>query len=146
MNLKKRLEHIAHMSGKDRHTGKTMMIARAAEQTGGIVIARSMDEAKWIEKIYRIPSRSMDINLEGFNGPFFLDHHATEGLLFSAANKINVLEKEIVKLRKYIKPEGYKRMAIDEALEKTGGDRRRAADLLGMIESDLVEAMKNYDF
>jgi hypothetical protein len=94
MNIKGRLEHIAHISMKDRAMGRTTMIAKAAEATGGIVIARTHDQAKWIERTYKVPARSMELNLDGFSGPFFLDHHATEALLLKAANKIEEVEKE----------------------------------------------------
>lgn len=102
MNLKKRLEHIAHMSMKYRAMGRTTMIAKAAEATGGMVIARNLEQAKEIEREFKVPARSMDINLEGFLGPFFLDHRATEILLLKAADKIDELERKLKVLSDYV--------------------------------------------
>lgn len=98
MNIKKRLEHIAHLLVKDRAMGQTTMIAKAAQATGGMVLARTHDHAKQIERTHGVTSRSMEVNLEGYSGPFFLDHYATSGLLLSAARKIEELEKKIEKL------------------------------------------------
>lgn len=102
MNLKKRLEHLSHISMKDRAMGRTTMIAKAAEATGGMVLARTHDQAKWIEREFGVPARSIEMNLEGFSGPFFFDHHAIEGLLLNAANKIEELEKKVQILSEYI--------------------------------------------
>lgn len=95
MNLQKRLEHIAYLSSKDRAFGKTSMIVKAAKETGGIVIAATHAEAKEIERKFGVTSRSIEINLDGFTGPFFVDHHAMEKILLNASAKIGVLESEL---------------------------------------------------
>lgn len=92
MNIKKRLLHLANLSAKDRQTGRTTLTARAAKEVGGIVLARTHDEAKFIERTHNVTARSMEINLDGYSGPFFIDHHAVESLLVSAATKIENLE------------------------------------------------------
>jgi len=121
MNLKKRLEHIANLSAKDRETGRTTMIAKAAEATGGMVITRSLDEAKRIEREFKVPARSMEINLEGFSGPFFLDHRATEILLLRAADKIDELEKKLKVLSDYV--DGNADHSAEYVLKEMGHDK-----------------------
>lgn len=95
MNIKARLEHIAHLLIKDRAMGQTTMIAKAAKETGGMVLARTHDHAKQIERSHGVTSRSMEVNLEGYSGPFYLDHYATSGLLMKAADKIGLLEETL---------------------------------------------------
>lgn len=99
MNLKNRLLHLAHLSTQDRQTGRTTLVARAAKELDGIVIAHNHDDAKRIERQYGVTARSMDMNLFGFNGPFFIDHHAVERLFVRAAEKIQDLENENGKLK-----------------------------------------------
>lgn len=103
MNIKGRLEHLAHLSMRDRQTGRSTMFAKVAEETGGIVITHNHEHAKYIEKNFKVPARSMEINLEGFSGPFILDHHATEVMFLKAANKIESLENEVKALRNILK-------------------------------------------
>lgn len=97
MNLAARLIHLAHVSGVDRMLGRTTLIAKAAKELGGMVIAHNHAHAQQIERQHGVPARSMDINLFGFNGPFFFDHYAIEKILLRAAHKIHDLEQEIAK-------------------------------------------------
>ena len=88
MNLRKRLQHLAHISTKDRQTGRTAATCRAAIDIGGIVIAASFEHAKYLTKEFGVIAKSMDINMDGFSGPFLFDHFAVEQLLERAAQKI----------------------------------------------------------
>ena len=99
MNIKGRLVSLAMASNASRKAGKTTMIARAAKETGGTVLAANFEEARYIEKTFDVPARSVEINLEGFSGPFYFDNHAIEVLLLKAARKIEVLEGEIKELK-----------------------------------------------
>lgn len=93
MNIKNRLRHLAQISAKDRATGRTTMNARAAKELDGIVLANSHSEARYIAKQHGVVAKSIEMNLEGFAGPFFFDHHTVETLLTKAANKIEALER-----------------------------------------------------
>lgn len=97
MNLKERLLHLSHVSGIDRMMGRTTLIAKAAKELGGMVIAHTHEDAKRIERTHGVTARSMDLNLFGFSGPMFFDHHAVERLFVRAANRIHDLEQEIDK-------------------------------------------------
>ena len=92
MNIKNRLRHLADLSAKDRGMGRTTLSARAAKEIGGIVIANSHSEARQITKSHGVLAKSYEMNLEGYSGPFILDHHTVETLLRKAANKIESLE------------------------------------------------------
>jgi hypothetical protein len=93
MNIKNRLRHLAQLSAKDRATGRSTMTARAAKELDGIVIANTHSEARQIAKTHGVAAKSYEMNLDGFMGPFFFDHHAIETLLTKAANKIEALER-----------------------------------------------------
>jgi hypothetical protein len=105
MNLKKRLRHLANISARDRGTGRSTVIARAAQAIGGTVIAQNMAEAKFITKVHLVPARSADVNHDGIIGPFLFDHHTVEALFNSAADKIETLERRIAELEKELKDE-----------------------------------------
>ena len=108
MNLKNRLLHLAHKLDEDRQTGKTTMLAKAAKETNGILLAHNFDFAKHLERNYGIVSKSVEINLEGFFGPFFIDNHAVSRLFHSAASKIETLEARLEKAEKLLE-----RVALD---------------------------------
>ena len=100
MNIRKRLEHLATLSGKDRHTGRTARACRDAIEMQGILIAANLAQVKLLEKMAPcVVAKSMEVNLDGYSGPFVFDHFAVETLLMKAANKIAALEKENEALR-----------------------------------------------
>lgn len=74
--------------------GRTTLTAKAAKELGGIVIANIHSEARQITKVHGVIAKSMEMNLEGYAGPFLFDHHAIEQLLLKAANKIESLERK----------------------------------------------------
>lgn len=118
MNIKARLEHIAHILIKDRQMGNTTMIAKAAKETGGMVLARTHDHAKQIERAHGVTARSMEVNLQGYMGPFYLDHYAASGLLIKAADKIGLLEETLKAERAEKERLGEELTAAQEALKK----------------------------
>lgn len=97
MNLKNRLIHLAQKLDEDRQTGKTTMLAKAAKETNGILLAHDFDYAKKLERQFGIVAKSVELNLEGFFGPFFIDNHANAKMFHSAANKIEKLEMRLQK-------------------------------------------------
>lgn len=103
MNLKNRLKHIVSKMNQYRAVGRTTYNARIARENGGMVLAASFDEAKHIERQHGVTARSVEQNLDGYTGPFFLDHHAAEILLLKAANKIDELEYNMTILQSFIK-------------------------------------------
>lgn len=94
MNLRSRLEHIAQMLDAGRGFGKTTMMAKACKDLDGIYLCNSHAEAKKVKHEHQVPTESIDKNLHGYIGPFFIDHHATAQLLHRAASKIKELEEE----------------------------------------------------
>lgn len=95
MNLKDRLNHIAHMLGASRRYGKTTLIAKACKDVDGILLCASHDQARAIRREHEVHTESIDKNLQGLRGPFFIDHFAVERLLQRASDKIENLEEEI---------------------------------------------------
>ena len=100
MNLKDRLRHLAYKSQHDRQFGRTTMVARLVKECNGIMLAHNHDYARDLQRKFGVVSKSIDLNLEGFSGPFFFDHFAIETLLLRAANKIEELEGQIEQLKK----------------------------------------------
>lgn len=100
MNLKTRLESIAHLLTKDRMVGYTTLAAKAAKELGATMIAHNFAHARQIERNYGVPAKSVDMNLTGRNDFFIIDHFAVSTLLNRAASKIDELEKENEKLKK----------------------------------------------
>lgn len=98
MNIKNRLRHIAEASAHGRRLGKTTVIAKAAKELDGLLLGANHKHALDLKHDHGIEARSMEMNLHGFRGPFFLDHYALETLLFKAANKIETLEEKIKEL------------------------------------------------
>lgn len=96
MNIKKRLEHLAAKLVEVRHTGSTRATAKAAFETGGVVLGANIDHANRIRDLdgLDVTARSMETNLDGLRGPFFMDHYAISQMFIKAANKIEELEKE----------------------------------------------------
>lgn len=95
MNIKDRLNHLAAVLVKDRMMGRTTLNARMAKESGGMVIAADIKEAKRIERSFGVPARSMETNLDGYSAPFFMDHFATSRMMQKAANKIELLEQTL---------------------------------------------------
>lgn len=92
MNLKGRLEHIAQMLDAGRRYGKTTAIAKICKEFDGVLLTHNFQFAKDLEREFKITTKSIDVNLHGLSGPFFIDHHAISALLFRASNKISELE------------------------------------------------------
>lgn len=102
MNVKGRLLHIVEAHQRDRQVGRSTYNAKLAKENGGIVLAADHQHAKWIERNLGVPARSIETNLHGYSGPFFIDHFAVDKLLISAARKIEALEEENEKLKQKI--------------------------------------------
>lgn len=111
MNVKDRLLHIVEMHQRDRQVGRSTYNAKLTKENGGVVLAHNHDHAKFIERTFGVTARSVEMNLHGFSGPFFIDHFAVDKLLISAARKIESLEQENEKLKKKI--ENAKRLLED---------------------------------
>jgi len=92
MNLKGRLRMIAHKLSEDRRVGYTTMTAKIAKELGAVMLCFNFDDARRVEKSYDVPTKSIDVNLEGVRGPVVIDHFAVTTLLQRAANKIEELE------------------------------------------------------
>ena len=88
MNLKNRLRHIANASMRDRQYGKTTLLAKITKELDGVLLCRNHQTAKDISHLHDVTTKSMEVNLDGLNGPFFMDHYALEELLIKASNKI----------------------------------------------------------
>lgn len=99
MNVKGRLEHIAIALGAGRRLGKTTLIAKACKDLDGVLLGANVEHAKHLERQYQLKCKSIKTNLQGIRGPFFIDHYATEELLYSAVRKIEELERENKELK-----------------------------------------------
>jgi len=95
MNIKQKIRNIADASRMGRRLGKTTAIVNAAKQLDGLVLGATHDHALRIKRKHGIKARSIELDLDGFCGPFFIDHYALENLLYKAANKIESLEKQL---------------------------------------------------
>lgn len=94
MNIKDRLLHISNLNNKYRGHGLTTEMVKAAKDLHAIYLVHSFDEATRLTRLHKgLTVKSIDINLEGFAGPFILDHHAADILMGRAANKIEQLER-----------------------------------------------------
>lgn len=93
MNVKKRLEHISNLLIKERQTGNTQSLAQATKNTNGILLCADHDQAQMLKHKYQIATELYDKNLDGYSGPFYIDHYALSKLLMQAARKINELEE-----------------------------------------------------
>lgn len=102
MNIKERLRHLATLSTKDRQTGRTSAICRIAKEIYGIVLAADFKQAKMLERQFGVTAKSIDINLDGYSGPFIMDHYAVERMFIRAADKIEELERENAAMKESI--------------------------------------------
>jgi hypothetical protein len=102
MNLRTRLQTIAHALSADRMTGKTTLLCRAAKELDAVVLAATFDQVNHLQRNHGVVAKSIDTNLQGLNGPFFIDHYATSKLLIRAADHIETLEKSNEKLQQEI--------------------------------------------
>ena len=102
MNLRQRLIHLADKSEADRDTGRTTLLAKATKELNGLLIAENFGMATFLQRKYGVASRAMELNLDGYSGPIFFDHHAIESILRKAANKISELELENVWLKEQL--------------------------------------------
>ena len=99
MNVKKRLEHLAAALDAGRRLGKTTMQAEACKNLDGIYLCADLHHAKAIKYEHNVHTESIEKNLGGYRGPFFMDHFATSKMFRSAARKIEELEQEICQLK-----------------------------------------------
>ena len=125
MNIKDRLIHLATVLVKDRMLGRTTLNAKMAKESGGMVIAADFKEAKRIEEVHGVPTRSMETNLEGYSAPFYMDHHATSRMFIKAATKIENLENEQKKLIQVL-DKHLGQQATNEILREIGISELRA--------------------
>lgn len=102
MNLKDRLRHLAAKSSETRMYGKTTLLAKVAKELGGMILGANHTHARLLSRTFGVPAKSVDLNLEGFSGPFIFDHFALESLFERAADKIEALEKENEELKKQL--------------------------------------------
>lgn len=100
MNLRTRLQMVARVLSYDRMTGKTTLICRAAKELDGVVLAATFDQVNLLQRNHGVVSKSIDTNLDGLSGPFFIDHYAASRLLTRAADHIETLEKSNDQLKK----------------------------------------------
>jgi len=103
MNLLKRLRHLANLNNIDRASNtedtKRVSIINTAKNNGGLYITTSIKEAQYLERHFGFPVRAYDVNLDGYAGPFYFDPCVVEDLLHKAANKIELLEKQLKDLQ-----------------------------------------------
>jgi len=100
MNIAKRLRHLSEKLDGNRAYGKTTMLAKAAQELGAILLVASTGEATHLQRKFRgLTSKTFEINLEGFTGPFMIDNHAASVMFLKAADKIDALELEVQQLR-----------------------------------------------
>jgi hypothetical protein len=101
MNVKKRLEHISNLLIKERQTGNTQSVAKAAQETNGILLCANFEQAKMLKNKYNIATEVYEKNLDGYSGPFYIDHYALSQLLQQAVRKISELEELNKKLTNF---------------------------------------------
>jgi hypothetical protein len=118
MNVKDRLLHIVELHQRDRMVGRSTYNAKLAKENGGMVLAADHQHAKLIERNFGVPARSIEVNLHGYSGPFFIDHFAIDKLLLSAARKIETLEEEIQIQKEAAKENEYAFTQTIEALNE----------------------------
>lgn len=118
MNLRARLLHLAQLSGQDRRLGKTTEICKIAKDNGGIVVAASTDHAFQLQREHGVISKSCDVNMQGYSGPFFFDHYAVERMFVRAADKIGEQDKELEKLRAELEERIVEIHMLEEKLRK----------------------------
>jgi hypothetical protein len=114
MNLKKRLQHLADMSSRDRRTGRTTLIMKVAKDMNALVLAANHEHALHLQRNHGVNAKSIDTNLEGLMGPFIFDHYAVERLLQRAADKIESLEKEIEEMKEQARDDAFERDLIND--------------------------------
>ena len=98
MNLKKRLRHIADVLNLPRAYGKTTLLAKITKELDGVLLVHNTDESTRLRRL-KVTAQSIDTNLDGLSGPFFLDNQAASRLLIRAAEKIEAQEVEIELLK-----------------------------------------------
>lgn len=122
MNIKNRLRHLAHTMSKDRATGRTLRLMKADKDIGAIFITHNHESALNAQRTDKgLIARSMETNLEGYSGPFIIDHFAVESMFVKAANKIEELEEEkadlINTMREYLENAKQNEKLIKKAIE-----------------------------
>lgn len=98
MNLKKRLRHIADVLNLPRAYGKTTLLSKITKELDGVLLVHNTDEVTRLRRL-NVTAKSMDTNLDGLSGPFFLDNQAASRLLVRAAEKIEAQDIEIEYLK-----------------------------------------------
>lgn len=142
MNLKERLIHLAHVSGIDRQMGRTTLIARAAKEIGGMIIARDFNSAQYIEREHGVTARSMDLNLMGFSGPVLFDHYAVEQMFLRAAHKIGDLEIEIKERDKLLTVDTETITLLKRDIEQRELQRKRDAESMAVLSEEIGRLQK----
>jgi hypothetical protein len=103
MNFLKRLRHLANLNEIDRQSNtedtKRVSIINTAKNNGGLYITTSIKEAAYLERHFGFPVRSYEVNLDGYAGPFYIDPNVVEDMFKKAANKIELLEKQLKDLQ-----------------------------------------------
>ena len=111
MNVKKRLQHVAQALGFCRQVGKSTLVAKACKDLDGILLCADSHQANQMKHQHGVNTASVQVNLQGYTGPFFIDHYAVEQLLYSAARKIEDLERELLELKN--KNQGLEHAVVD---------------------------------
>lgn len=91
MNLKNRLRHLAQKLDASRAYGKTTLLTKVAKELNAVFIVHNNDDVRRLSQP-SLTVKSMDMNMEGFFGPFIMDHHAVSRMFNRAADKIESLE------------------------------------------------------
>lgn len=125
MNLKGRLDHIAHLLGSTRRYGKTTLAARACKELDGVYLCANYAQAKLVKREHGVHAESIEKNLSGFRGPFFIDHFAVENLLCRAAQKLDDSDKKIDELNTTVSNKDYEIESLQNRILELLYDKER---------------------
>lgn len=89
-----KLEKIVTALSLMRGVGKSYELAEVCKRKDWKLICLTQSHAKAISKTHGIEAVCMDINFNGYSGPFLLDHAAAEQLLDDATREIAQLKKD----------------------------------------------------
>lgn len=143
MNLKARLQSIAHLLTKDRQVGYTTLTAKTAKELGATMLTHSFAEARRIERNYGVPAKSVDVNQVGSSDFFVIDQFAVANLLNRAAARIEELETELEEIQENMTLQGLRAVAIKRSLKKNDGDLDKVAREFFMTKKALYITMKS---
>jgi peptidoglycan hydrolase CwlO-like protein len=125
MNLKGQLEHIAHFLGATRRYGKTTLTARACKDVDGVYLCANHAQARLVKREHGVHAESIEKNLQGYRGPFFIDHFAVESLLSRAAKKIDDSDKKIDELNMTVSNKDYEIESLQNRILELLYDKER---------------------